>query len=313
MKKAFTLIEIIFVIVIMSIITLISSDLLLNVYKNYIRTRSINELEYKTDIVLEQISRRLANRLKGSEIARDTKSDKIFSIKDDTAKSEEKYALEWISKSYETQNLTYKNGNIIEKVGWSGIADINLMKSIDKNDKTTLTSPGSKFDNNFKNVIKNAYSENFGIFFITPQKLDIQNDFGYNKDARHDKIALSSINDIVNYNNITITVPKNMQQVSDMYYLLNTAYAIVPSGVKDYSEKTNNKEKEDVFDLYLYYDYQPWRGGNYKNGKKTLIAQDVSLFRFTQTQNGVIVMKLCVRTLDTNEIDLTICKTKAVY
>lgn len=303
MKKAFTLIEIIFVIVIMSIITLISSDLLLNVYKNYIRTRSINELEYKTDIALEQISRRLANRLKGSEIARDTDSNKIFSIKDDTAKSEKQYALEWISKSYETQ--------IVNKVGWSGVADINLMESIDKNNKTTLTSPGSNFNNNFKDVIKNAYSENFGIFFITPQKLDIQTDFGYTV-ARHDKIALSSINDIVNDNNITITVPKNMQQVSDMYYLLNTAYAVVPSTINDYSKKTNN-EKENVFDLYLYYDYQPWRGNSYKNGKKTLIAQDVSLFRFTQTQNGVIVMKLCVRTLDTNEIDLTICKTKAIY
>ncbi|WP_033915583.1 prepilin-type N-terminal cleavage/methylation domain-containing protein [Campylobacter sputorum] len=312
MKKAFTLVEVIFVIVIMAILALISSDLLANIYKNYIHTRSINELEYKTDIALEQISKRLSHRLKGSEIARlvDSNNDKftntILSIKDNRPEDDKKYALEWISKSYETQILTDQKDN---KVGWSGIADLNFTKPTALNE-TTFTSPGSKFDETFKNTLKNVYSDKFGIFFITNQKSDIKKDFGYINNS-HNKIASGKIKDD---NNITIKIPDGMQEVSDVYYLLNTAYAVVPMNKKDYGEKNKNKKSgENIFDLYLYYGYQPWEGENYTNGKKSLLAQDVSLFRFTQTQSGVIVMKLCMRALDTDEIDFTVCKTKAVY
>ncbi|ASM39857.1 prepilin-type N-terminal cleavage/methylation domain-containing protein [Campylobacter sp. RM12327] len=318
MKKAFTLVEVIFVIVIMAILALISSDLLANVYKNYIHTRSINELEYKTDISLEQISKRLSHRLKGSEIARlvDSNNDKftdiILSIKDDRPEDDKKYALEWISKSYETQILTDQKDN---KVGWSGIADLNFTKPTSTNE-TTFTSPGSKFDETFKNTLKNVYSDKFGIFFIINQKSDIKKDFGYINNS-HNKIASGEIK---NDNNITIKIPGNMQEVSDIYYLLNTAYAVVPENKKKDGIYKKEKDKqsrenydENIFDLYLYYGYQPWEGQNYTNGKKALLAQDVSLFRFTQTQSGVIVMKLCMRTLDTDEIDFAVCKTKAVY
>ncbi|ASM38235.1 MAG: prepilin-type N-terminal cleavage/methylation domain-containing protein [Campylobacter sputorum] len=312
MKKAFTLVEVVFVIVIMAILALISSDLLANVYKNYIHTRSINELEYKTDIALEQISKRLSHRLKGSEIARlvekesDKLTDTILSIKDDRPEDDKKYALEWIGKSYETQILTHKTDN---KVGWSGVSDLNFTKPTALNE-TTFTSPGSKFDETFKNTLKNVYSDKFGIFFITNQKPDIKKDFGY-KDKLHNKIASGEIKDD---DNITIIIPDGMNEVSDMYYLLNTAYAVVPEKTQDYGEKNKNqKSGENIFDLYLYYGYQPWEDINHDKAQKSLLAQNVSLFRFTQTQSGVIVMKLCMRTLDTDEIDFTVCKTKAVY
>ena len=55
MKKAFTLVELIFVIVILGILSVMSTELIVNVYKNYVYSKAINELESKVEIALEQI------------------------------------------------------------------------------------------------------------------------------------------------------------------------------------------------------------------------------------------------------------------
>ena len=70
MKKAFTLVELIFVIVILGILSVMSTELILNVYKNYVYSKAINELESKVEIALEQISSRLTDRIRHTTIAR---------------------------------------------------------------------------------------------------------------------------------------------------------------------------------------------------------------------------------------------------
>ena len=71
MRKSFTLVELIFVIVILSIIGVISAQIITKIYEQYIFTRAINELETKTELVLTQIAKRLSLRIKPTTIARD--------------------------------------------------------------------------------------------------------------------------------------------------------------------------------------------------------------------------------------------------
>ena len=58
MKKAFTMIELVFVIVIMGIIASIGTDIILNLYDNYIKTRSINKLQAQTELALDPNSKK---------------------------------------------------------------------------------------------------------------------------------------------------------------------------------------------------------------------------------------------------------------
>ena len=82
MKKAFTLIELILVIVILGILSFAGINIIKNLYENYLQARSVNTLETQTELVLEQISKRLAVRVKGSTIGRQASTGNFVSTRD---------------------------------------------------------------------------------------------------------------------------------------------------------------------------------------------------------------------------------------
>jgi len=59
LRKAFTLVEITFVILVFGIVAAIGSEIYAKLYENYMITRSINSLQTKTETALEQIAKRL--------------------------------------------------------------------------------------------------------------------------------------------------------------------------------------------------------------------------------------------------------------
>ena len=66
MKKAFTMIELIMVIIVLGIVASIGAEIIVKLYDNYMRTRTINALETKTEVALEQIAKRFQYRIKDS-------------------------------------------------------------------------------------------------------------------------------------------------------------------------------------------------------------------------------------------------------
>ncbi|MBN2782867.1 MAG: protein containing prepilin-type N- cleavage/methylation domain protein, partial [Campylobacterales bacterium] len=63
-------------------------------------------------------------------------------------------------------------------------------------------------------------------------------------------------------------------------------------------------------DLTLYYDYQPWQGDSYKDGKSSTLMQNVSTFRFKGV-GSVVKIQVCVKT---NLVeDYSLCKEKTVF
>ena len=316
MKRAFTLLELVVVIVVLGIIAMMSFNAIMNIYSNYFQTRTVNELETQTEIALEQISKRLEHRIKPSVIARKTDGD-FLALNDNRVNLDAKYEiLEFIPYAYEIFNDVPSGSN---KAGrYSGYAD--LTKS---SPATGLISPGSNFSTEVVETIKdltcredtNATCVDFtkkdgGVVAIfSDVYYNVQSSFGYSNGAMPVSLDIAKVG--VNggqsgLNSDTLEISGfGGKQISEQYHLAYTANAIVPEQSADPKDTANG-----VFDLNLYYDYRPWMGEKYKpNGEKATLAKNVTRFVFTE-KNGVIVLKLCMRAKNS---EITICKSKAVY
>ncbi|WP_459881047.1 prepilin-type N-terminal cleavage/methylation domain-containing protein [Campylobacter concisus] len=325
MKRAFTLLELVVVIVVLGIIAMMSFNAIMNIYSNYFQTRTVNELETQTEIALEQISKRLEHRIKPSVIAR--KTDGAFLALNDSGVTlaQDYEILEFIPYAYEIFNDVISldaNDHVIEQDGkagrYSGYAD--LAKS---SPATGLISPGSNFTTGVVETIKdltcredtNATCVDFtkkdgGVVTIfSDVYYNVQSSFGYSNgtvpvDLDIAKVGVKGGQSGLNGNTLEIS-GFGGKQISEQYHLAYTANAIVPEQSADPKDTANG-----VFDLNLYYDYRPWMGEKYNpNGEKATLAKNVTRFVFTE-KNGVIVLKLCMRAKNS---EITICKSKAVY
>lgn len=307
MKRAFTLLELIIVIVILGIIAMMSFNAMMNIYSNYFQTRTVNELETQTEIALEQISKRLEHRIKPSVIARKP-SGGFLPLNDSRVNLNSGYEiLEFIPYAYEIFNDVPSASN---KAGrYSGYID--LAKS---SPASGLISPGSNFSTEVVETIKDLTckddasgcvdfkDKNGGVVAIfSDVYYDVQNSFGYKGILNLDiaKVGVKSTDG----DTLEISGFAN-KQISEQYHLAYTANAIVPEQSADPKDAANG-----VFDLNLYYDYRPWMGQGYKNGEKATLAKNVTRFVFIE-KNGVIVLKLCMKAKNS---EITICKSKAVY
>lgn len=324
MKRAFTLLELVVVIVVLGIIAMMSFNAIMNIYSNYFQTRTVNELETQTEIALEQISKRLEHRIKPSVIARKTDGE-FLALNDSGVNLDAKYEiLEFIPYAYEIFNDVISldaNDHVIEQGGkagrYSGYAD--LAKS---SPATGLISPGSNFTTGVVETIKdltckddtrNATCVDFtkkdgGVVAIfSDVYYNVQDSFGYKGDITNldiAKVGVKGGQSGLNGNTLEIS-GFGGKQISEQYHLAYTANAIVPEQSADPKDTANG-----VFDLNLYYDYRPWMGEKYNpNGEKATLAKNVTRFVFTE-KNGVIVLKLCMRAKNS---EITICKSKAVY
>ena len=322
MKRAFTLLELVVVIVVLGIIAMMSFNAIMNIYSNYFQTKTVNELETQTEIALEQISKRLEHRIKPSVIAR--KTDGAFlALNDSGVNLDAKYEiLEFIPYAYEIFNDIISldaNDNVIEQGGKAGRYSgyVDLAKS---SPATGLISPGSNFtigvvetikDLTCKDDTRNATCVDFtkkdgGVVAIfSDVYYNVQSSFGYSNGTVPVSLDIAKVG-VKSTDGDTLEISGfDGKQISEQYHLAYTANAIVPEQSADPKDTANG-----VFDLNLYYDYRPWMGEKYKkNGEKATLAKNVTRFVFTE-KNGVIVLKLCMRAKNS---EITICKSKAVY
>jgi prepilin-type N-terminal cleavage/methylation domain-containing protein len=305
MKKAFTMLELVMVMVIMGIVASIGADIIAAMYTNYLRSRTINALESKTEIVLEQIAKRLQYRIKESVIARKTGSITALASADDTYS-----ILEWIGYSNESFLGT-------PRPSWSGFIDLDSNET-DSNDSNKSILKSSESELNTTSAIMAALSNNTvdlnsnheaGLVFKgRPYN---HNDFGWGTSSNNDGLAIVKVIrygtslDVFEISN-DANPPTSSDPIYEQYYLAHTAYAIAPTIPITTNGFTN-------FDLLLHYNYQPWLGGFYSDSNSTL-AQNVSLFRFKQDES-IIRLKLCLH--DNNETGtgdyIVVCKEKVVY
>ena len=303
MKKAFTMIELVMVMVIMGIVASIGADIIASMYMNYLRSRTINALESKTEIILEQIAKRLQYRIKDSVIARKSSDATLLPLPAYDGSDTQYNILEWIGYSNESFLGT-------PRPGWSGFIDLDSI--IDTNKTAgTLKTPESNLTDAAATML--ALTNNINLTDGNESALIFKgiaynaSDFGWgspNSDGIATLKVRRSADDIFQVSNDTNILP---DEISEQYYLSHTAYAIVPTDIN---------ATTGFFNLNLHYNYQPWlnTNTNYTDVSGSILAQNVSLFRFKEDES-VLRLKLCLHDDNKTGTDdyIVICKEKVVY
>lgn len=296
MKRGFTMLELVMVMVIMGIIASIGADIIASMYSNYLRTRTINRLEAQTEITLEQIAKRLQYRVKESVIARKTGAIKALA---DTTVDSSYNILEWIGYSNESFIGT-------PQPGWSGFIDLdnnetNRTNSTLKTSDSNLTHAATVISALTQNDIDLTAGKEAALIF--KGQLFNFSDFGWGAITNNDSTAtLKVIIDGTATDRLAIndTLPN---EIYEQYVLAHTAYAIE-------SSDTNSTD----FNLTFHYNYQPWQNEEFSDGNNSILAEHVSLFRFKQDES-ILRLKLCLH--DNNETGIgefiVICKEKVIY
>ncbi|WP_295152474.1 type II secretion system protein [uncultured Campylobacter sp.] len=332
MKRGFTLIELVFVIVVLGIISMFGADLYTKIYKSYVHVRAVNQLEARTQNAMMLITNRLEDRIKSSTIGRDLAVNDFVPISDLTNPRFD--ILEWIGQSVETRNINQRNP------GWSGFMSMSQLRDstwtadtnnagyiADTRAAFNMVSLGSNFPQvarivgNLRATTYNRPSTNTQVAVIfrvvtndaSPTSVNIG--FGYDGRVEDDgsnrvliAVGTPSNAGSGSIQGETIAINQypfnpnnaNSQEFSEQYYIAHSAYAIVPANVVTYT-KDNAGNLSKNFDLVLKYNYRPWstvagdaHSYNNNNTGSALLAEDVSLFRF-KDDNGAVALKLCMR------------------
>ncbi|GAB6073453.1 type II secretion system protein [Nautilia lithotrophica] len=333
MKKAFTLVELMIVVVILGILGTISIEILQNTFRNYIKTKELNKLSFKTDLTLNIIAAKLKNRIKNSVIAVEcnatlpssnsqsciNNSNKNFiTVSNLDPSNSYKYpVLEWLYVSEYSKRGMWSDSLKRIQPGWSGFVDLKLTQ-VGTSDEYNITSPDSNFS--IAKQIDLAWINSWGVpnsgdVFTDKYDVlvfsgsdgrgdfdDINDSYGY---YSHSATRVFEINDTSDTTlNIKAITESNSTTVYEGYYLVRGAMAIVP--VYD-----NNSHD---YNLTLRFNYFPWNAEMYMDGNSSLIATHVTQFKFKE-EGGVMRIYLCITSpnVKLTDFNLTICKEKVVF
>ena len=305
MSKAFTMIELIFVIVIMGIIGKFGVEFLAQAYSTFINSKVNHELQTNSSSALNFIANRLQYRIKDSVIARDT-NNSFQGLSSNTNLNAP--ILEWVGADidgFRGESNPY----------WSGIVDL----STDESNSTSLRSPDTNTSaiTNLIDALSNHDSSiNDAALYFIGSNSDVRTGYGWDGNALDQNQTMHPINagtDLDEFIPKAGTGTFSNIEVSEYYKLAWTAYAV---GIVDYNT-TGNK---NVGTLTLWYDYQPWNGDTYltkadgSDTKSAVIMENVSTFQFMAI-GSLIKVQVCSNSdlLKDEGKEYSVCKEKTIY
>lgn len=295
-RNAFTMLELIFVIVVMGIIGKFGVEFLAQAYKSFIFSNINSALQSKSAIAVEFIASRLQYRIKDSLIARAGTAGAPTGI--GSASGGTFTVLEWVSSDIDGYRAT-TNPN------WSGIIDLDASVTNLLNSPATSTAASNAL------ISTLSYGDsgiNDSALYFIGSNSDISTGYGWNGAV---DTQLATMHPIKSTGTVTNFIPRvgstgatndfGGADVYEYYKLAWTAYAIV------YEPAANN-----MGTLRLYYDYQPWNGESLANGKSAVIMEDISTFQFMAI-GSIIKIQVCAKSDLVTEETYSICKEKTIF
>ena len=337
MKKAFTLLELIVVLVIMGILATIATEILIKVYKNYAFTKATNNLVYKTDLILNTLASKLETRISNSVIAAECNATNngcaegnvtsFISISDLNESNAWRYpVIEWINKDIYSKRGEWNSSASRVIPGWAEFVDLN---------KTVINNPNggdynitiSYSDINITSDILTAYFNSWGIdlnpsdpYDVFEKKygvlifsgadgrgdfIDINESYGWYKTPAKNVYKIVPNPNIIDEIRVVEINQSNQATVYEGFFISDGAMAIVPI----YNNNTND------YNLTLRFNYFPWNDQNFTEGNTSLIGTNITQFKFKE-QNGLLRLYICIQNpeieVGPNE-KLTICKERIVF
>jgi len=295
-KSAFTMLELIFVIIVMGILAKFGVELLAKMYDNFIYDNINSSLQAKSQNAVETIAARLQYRIKDSIIARRSEDDNNFTALSN-ANSDDYNIIEWVGSDSEGFRGT-------TEPLWSGIIDL------DDSNATRLKTPETNTTalNSLISTLSdgNASLSDAAIYF-PGSNTNIKTGYGWQRpteifnDQNHTMHPIKA-GSTDKFKPKTGTSFSGVD-VYEYYKLAWTAYAV---GIPDYNPSTH------MGTLTLWYNYQPWEGEKYTDGNSTILMNDVSSFRF-RAIGSVVQIQVCTKSDLTKDENYSICKEKTVF
>ncbi len=256
LKPAMTLIEIIFVIIVLGVVASIGASIIAQTYKSYILQRAQYRANIKTEIALNQIANRLRYAIPGTIGARTTTSATFTPITEITGIAQ-RNVLQWVGEDGDSFEAISSSTN--RKPGWSGFIDLN-QSTINQ-----LVSPGSNY------ALFNAIKNNLGGFSLTPR---LYFPPGYGPTNSNGSISVTGGNG----ENFSVSGLSPGDTIAERYKLAWSSYAIV------YDPNDKN--------LWLYYHFDPSVGADLSTASRSLLLPNVTTFSF-QGSEGTMRIKIC--------------------
>lgn len=298
-RKGFTLIELIFAIVLMATVGGITSGMLGTVYENYAEQKEIARLSAKSNEIINQLEKYLNRSIRSSimlhngnksggklDVYTEANYKPIVSVSNEDLNGTK--FLIWIDIDKENLQGDGPNPNYNE---W-----INIKTSSGKN----IKSNGNKFKN-IINVSKNILGSTTAapaIYFVYGNSQGTPYEKFYNTTTTTDSTAIFAMDTSATINDNDFQLINTPKEIGEIYYFSNTAYAI----------KLNNKQ------LSLVYDFQPWekitsgtdngKGETILNGKEEILSDNVSSLKIWSEYNSIRI-KLCITSNQIIDIDDT--------
>lgn len=310
MKRGFTLLELIFVIVVLGIVLSIVAEIVARMYSGYIDARTSERLHSKTQTAVQQIANRVSYRIPATAIAKDGANPNDFIALPNSDGTRE--ILEWIGRDYIGFQGQWNGTKGIQEPLYSGFIDIQHPDT----NQTMMQTPGTKPQSlanhigsqTFGDVNLTGAGDRPAIFF--KGRWDDSNISLYwaqantgDQNAVEYAFPVECLPAGCDDSDPRLAYVENFQDgnntnhdltVYEQYDLSYSAYALVPDGDE----------------LKLYYNYQPWEGEDYTDGDDAVVIDGLETFRFLQ-DGQVVRIKLCARESIGGE-NMIICKEKAI-
>jgi len=191
---AFTLIEVVFVIVVLGIVASLGSEIIAKVYQGYIVERSEYRANIKTELAINEIANRLRYAIKGTVVARQSTTATPVAIS--SVGSSDNKVLQWVAYDGDSFEAIEDDSN--RKPGWSGFCDLKASS------QDTVVTPGSNL-----NLAQTIVSKLGG---------DISNSVIYFKTGPN--------YDVRQVDGNQITLDDNATEITERYQLAWTSYAL---------------------------------------------------------------------------------------
>ena len=327
MKKSFTLIEIIFVIVILGLISVGSFKAIQMLYQRYYQVNTITRFTVISQTLLDEVSTILYYRTPLTAIGY-SPSDGDFKRLDEV--DDDKYKIfEWISEAYDAK----KHFGFDIHTGYTGFIDM----SASNRDTLTLVSRDfniTDVNDTLNSVFFNKQDLNKTTAVIFAGNLDngvdgddYNNSFGWHAHEHKKVFLISKFKQVGSDANMTMTEDIKGNKIFAKYYLAASAWAIARGeDVNQNASCLNNLEVDDNT-LLLFYNYRPWENNQtfcadknasgvseFGDGNATVLARDVTAFRVKAVDSHVeLKVQFTKRMYRGSEQNITLTKQKVTF
>lgn len=304
MRRAATLIEMIFVIVIISLLAAGSFKAMQAILVREYKAKQQTNLSLESQVVVNQISNYLSQRISYSTIGYDGNGD--FKYIGDITDSATYKILEWIGRA----------NDVYLRKSYSGFFD---MATKTEENKT------ASYDLNASDINTSIIALIFSGSFDRSQSDsgDINSSFGWHGSDRNDTFTISVASGDQNITIVTSGNNPTPKFLYEKYFLVDSAYAIARrSDLSEDDWNCPNLNWNDIDDntLLLFYNYRPWKGETFcadnhgtHDGNVSILMQNVDGFNFSEVDYTIRILLDINKTIRGSKNPVHFSKMKVVF